>query len=128
MKSALRCVYFIACLVLGAGAWAGGGINDEPQRNEDDGPSYFGFVKDARGGAIEAAKVTIRVKNGISYVLHTNARGVYRLRGLGKQINPDDVVVTCAKEGFKQTRVFRRPLPRGKPVKAVETECRLERG
>ena len=132
LKLPLLRVCCIACLAVGIGAWsgarAGGGINDEPQHSEDDGPSYFGFVRDARGGAIQAAKVTVKVKNGISYVLHTDARGVYRYRGLGKQTSPDDVIVSCAKEGYKQTRTIRRPLPRGKPVKAVETECRMERG
>jgi hypothetical protein len=132
MNFALRGVCIIACIAFGAGAptfaLAGGGINDEPQHSEDDGPSYFGFVKDTRGAAIQSAKVTVKVKNGISYVLHTDARGIYRYRGLGKQVSPDDVLISCAKEGYKQTRVFRHPLPRGKPVKAVETECRMERG
>ena len=111
-----------------SGAWAGGGINDpRDEHNEDDGPSYFGFVRDARGAPIPVAKVTVKIKNGIAYVTHTDSLGVYKLRGLGKQINPDDVAVSCTKDGYRQTRVFRRPLPRGKPVKAVETECRLER-
>ena len=109
-------------------AWAGGGINDEPhEHNEDDGPTYFGFVKDARNVPIATAKVTVKIKNGIAYVTHTDKLGIYKLRGLGIQIKPDDVLVSCAKEGYKQTRIFRRPLPRGKPVKSVETECRLER-
>jgi hypothetical protein len=109
-------------------AWAGGGINEpRDEHNADDGPSYFGFVKDARGLPLPATKVTLKIKNGISYVLQTDALGVYKLRGIGKQINPDDVTVSCAKDGYRQTRVFRRPLPRGKPAKAVETECRLER-
>ena len=109
-------------------AWAGGGINDEPdERNADDGPTYFGFVKDARGAPIPTAKVTVKIKNGIAYVMHTGVLGIYKIRGLGKQVSPDDVLVSCAKEGYRQTRVFRRPVPKGKPVKAVETECRLER-
>ena len=133
MKIPFRSVCFTACLTLAmtglwSDAWAGGGINDEPdERNADDGPTYFGFVKDARGMPISAAKVTVKVKNGIAYVMHTGALGIYKIRGFGKQISPDDVTVSCAKDGYKQTRVFRRPLARGKPVKAVETECRLER-
>ncbi len=109
-------------------ARAGGGINEpRDEHNADDGPGYFGFVRDARGIPLPATKVTLKIKNGISYVLQTDSLGVYKLRGIGKQINPDDVTVSCAKDGYRQTRVFRRPLPRGKPTKAVETECRLGR-
>ena len=51
---------------------------------------------------------------------------LYRLRGFKDDINPNEVSITCAKEGYTALRVFRRPLPKGKPVKAVETECRLK--
>jgi hypothetical protein len=132
LKVPLRSVCFLACLTLAAvgawsGAWAGGGINDEPhEHNEDDGPTYFGFVKDPRGTPVSTAKVTVKIKNGIAYVMHTDKLGLYKLRGLGKLVNPDDVMISCAKDGYRQTRIFRRPLPKGKPVKSVETECRLE--
>jgi hypothetical protein len=132
LKYSLRRVGCITCLALGmgafSGAWAGGGINDEPQHSEDEGPSYFGFVKDARGVGIQGAKVTVKVKNGIAYVMHTDARGIYRIRGLGKEINPADVMISCARDGYRQVRIFRRPIQRGKPVKAVETECRMDAG
>jgi hypothetical protein len=49
------------------------------------------------------------------------------VRGLGKQVNPNEVVISCAKDGYTQARVVRRPNPRGKAVKSVETECRLQR-
>jgi hypothetical protein len=127
----LRSICCAVCLMFGMTggslvARAGGGINDEPHDHNDDGPTYFGFIKDSRGVPIPAAKVTVKIKNGISYVLQADRLGVYKLRGLGKQVNPDDVTVSCAKDGYRQTRIFRRPLTRGKPVKSVETECRLE--
>ena len=49
------------------------------------------------------------------------------MRGFNKDVNPDEVVISCSKEGYRQVRVFRYPLPKGKPVKSVETECRLQR-
>jgi hypothetical protein len=35
--------------------------------------------------------------------------------------------VTMAAQAGPDARVFRAPLPRGKPVKSVETECRLQK-
>jgi hypothetical protein len=49
------------------------------------------------------------------------------VRGFKKEININDIVITCAKDGYKQARVYRFPLAKGKPVKSVQTECRLQR-
>jgi hypothetical protein len=71
--------------------------------------------------------VSASYKTSLTLVTRTNATGGYKVRGFNKEINPSDVTISCAKEGYKQVRVFRRPLVKGKPVKSVETECRLQR-
>jgi hypothetical protein len=110
------------------GAWAGGASFGEPDDHApDEGPGYFGFVKDERGTPVRDAKVTASYKTNLSLVTRTNATGAYRVRGFKKDISPNDITISCSKEGYKQIRVFRRPFPRGKPVKSVETECRLQR-
>ncbi|HEY8250553.1 MAG TPA: hypothetical protein VIG70_08105 [Burkholderiales bacterium] len=53
--------------------------------------------------------------------------GACRVRGFKKDVSPEEVVISCSKDGYRQIRVFRYPLPKGKPVKSVETECRLQR-
>ena len=73
------------------------------------------------------AKVTLKIASGLTYVTRTDRSGIYRVRGLGKQVKPDEVVISCAKDGYQQARVVRRPSPRGKTVKSVETECRMQR-
>ena len=108
------------------GARAGGEMLGDDDHH-DEGPSYFGFVKDGRGAPVPDAKVTANVKNGIAFITRTTAAGLYKFAGFSKQINPSDVVIACAPAGYKPARVLRRPLPKGE-VKAVETECRLERG
>lgn len=122
-----------------SGAWAGGEGFDPDDHSEDEGPAHFGFVKDERGRPVRDAKVSASFKNSFTLVTRTNATGAFRLRGFKKDINPNDIVITCAKEGYKQERVFRRPPTRaaaaaaaaakgkGKPLRAVETECRLRR-
>ena len=109
-----------------AQALAGGemGGHDEVP---DEGLVFFGFVKDLRGAPIASAKVTATMKGGSSFIVQTTTTGLYRLPTFNKQINAADVVISCAKEGYKQVRVFRRPAAKGKAVKSVETECRLQR-
>ena len=120
----------LACLALAAaasGARAGGDAFEPDDHSPDEGPAYFGFVKDVAGKPIRDAKVTASYKTSLTLVTRTNATGAYKVRGFQKEISPSDITISCSKEGYKQVRVFRRPLIKGRPVKSVETECRLQR-
>jgi len=123
----LRPALLAASLALSVDALAGGDMLGDLDDHHDEGPSYFGFVKDARGLPVADAKVTANVKNGVSFITRTTSAGLYKFAGFSKQIKPDDVTISCAKEGYRQTRVLRRPVPKSE-VKAIETECRLELG
>ena len=111
-----------ACMPAVAGGEMGG-FDEHP----DEGLVFFGFVKDGRGAAVAGAKVTATMKSGDTFMVQTTAAGLYRLPTFKKEINPADVVITCAKEGYKQTRVIRRQVTKADPLKPVETECRMER-
>jgi hypothetical protein len=119
---------FALVLALGytATARAGGLMEDE----HDDvakaaGPSYFGFVKDNRGAIVPDAKVAADLK-GSSVVTRSDVTGAYKLPGFGKEVSPDDVVISCGKEGFKQLRVLRRTA-NAATATAIEIECTLQR-
>jgi hypothetical protein len=130
MRPPVRFLSILAFLALAAsspGTRAGGDAFGPDDHSPDEGPSYFGFVKDERGAPVRDAKVSASYKTSLTLVTRTNATGGYKVRGFNKEINPNDVTISCAKEGYKQVRVFRRPLVKGKPVKSVETECRLQR-
>jgi len=124
----IRSAFLLASVTLSSAALAGGEMLGDDDHHDDEGPSYFGFVKDARGAPVPDAKVTASVKSGVAYITRTTAAGLYKFAGFSKQINPNDVTISCAKDGYKQTRVLRRPTPKVETVKAIETECRLERG
>lgn len=106
-------------------AWAGGeaGLDDH---SHDDGPYYFGFVKDNSRKAIRDAKVTAEMKGRPSIVARTNAAGFYRIPGFGKDIAPNNVNVSCAKDGYKQTKVLVKTAAAKKPVTAIEIECTMQ--
>jgi hypothetical protein len=131
LMPAIRNGRFFACLALallaaGPDARAAGdlGLDD----HHDEGPSYFGFVKDARGAPIADAKVTASFKNGLAIITRTTALGSYTIGSMSKDINLNEVTISCAKEGYRQTRVLRRTARKVEPGKPIETECRMERG
>jgi hypothetical protein len=122
----MRRALFILLMLAAAAARAGAGAADHDEPGPDDGPVYFGFVKDLNGVPVRDARVTASYKD-VTFMVNTNATGSYRFNVFAKQVNPTDVAIACAKPGYRQARVFRYPLPKDKPVKSVETECRLAR-
>ena len=116
------------CIVSTA-LWAGGsGFGDDDDAGEDEGPSYFGFVKDAGGATVPDAKVTVAVKDRGGVVTRTDALGAYKVPGFGKEISPNDVEISCEKQGYRQSRVLRRNLPPPDSKLPVETDCLMQRG
>jgi hypothetical protein len=132
MRPAIGRAGFAAALALGAilalssPAWPGGS-SDEPESHEDDGPSYFGFVKETSGKFIPDAKVTAEIRGIGAVIARTDAAGIYKLPGFGKHITPDKVIISCSKDGYKQTRLLRRTPANKKPLTAIETECTMQR-
>ena len=107
-------------------AWAGGS-DEGPDAHQDDGPSFFGFVKDNTGKAVSEAKVTAEIKGRGSVIARTNAAGYYKIPGFGKDIALNNVNISCSKEGYKQTRTVTRTPLNKKPLIAVEIECQMQR-
>ena len=120
----LTVVLATVTLALCVPALAGGSFDDD--EHPEDGLSYFGFVRDTRGLGVGEAKVTAVIKGGSEVVTRTDIVGVYRLPMISKDIKPDDITISCAKDGYKQTRVLQRTEP-GPGVKAFEVECTLQK-
>jgi hypothetical protein len=117
----------LGCLVLfGSVVHAGPDALDGHDDGPDEGIAYWGFVKDQSGVPVRDARVSATHKS-LTLVTRSTATGAYRLRGFRPEVKPEEVVIACAKEGYRQVRVFRYPAPKGKPVKSVETECRLQK-
>src|SRR5579862_2789739 len=108
--------------------FAGGvGFTDEDMNTPGDGPAFFGFVRLVDGPGIADAKVTAELKNRGALVTRTDIMGVYKIPGFGKDISPDDVIISCAKDGYKQANVVRQPHAAGDTKDPVEIECYLKR-
>jgi hypothetical protein len=110
-------------------AFAGGvGFSDEEIKDTaGSGPAFFGFVRLIDGPGVADAKVTAELKNRGALVTRTDILGVYKIPGFGKDVNPDDVIISCAKDGYKQANVLRRPHAAGDTKNPVEVECYLQK-
>ena len=130
----------LACLSLLAAAplaRAGSDSDSHDENNPDEGPPFWGFVKDEKGVPVRDAKVSASYKNSLTLVTRTSATGHYRVRGFKKEININDIVITCAKDGYKQARVYRFPAGQGQagqigpdrvpPAEAVEAQWHVTR-
>jgi hypothetical protein len=91
---------------------------------EYQGPAYFGFVKDTNGASVPDASVTLAAKGREAVIVRTNSIGAYRA-SFGKDVDANDVVISCAKAGFKQARVLRRTAPTAPRQIPIEIECTL---
>jgi hypothetical protein len=128
VRAGSRLVLIVALALCVPGPTRAGGVNfgDDYQGNAEDGPAYFGFVREVAGPGIANAKVTASLKAGGALVTRTDIMGVYKIPGLGSDINPDDVTISCSKDGYKEANVLRRPR-NGDAKDPIETECYLQK-
>jgi len=124
MAYSTRLMLAFAITALSTAALAGGDDYDPANDKEREGPVYFGFVRDANGAAVPNATVTLVSTNGQTVSLNSNALGLYRTH-INAETRADTVTVSCAKDGFKQTRVQRRPSVAVAAL--VETNCFMQR-
>lgn len=117
----------VAC-ILSTALWAGGsGFDDDHDHSEDEGPAFFGFVKDTRGAAVADAKVSVSTKAG-ELITRSNILGAYRVPGFRKDVDPETVQIMCEKAGYKFVRTLRRSQSNKSATTPIETECVLQRG
>lgn len=88
------------------------------------GPAFFGFVKDAKGSFVPDAMVTLAARGRAPVIVRTNSVGIYRA-SFGKDVDANDVVISCAKAGFKQMQVLRRTDQAARADTPIEIECTL---
>ena len=120
-------VTLAAAAAISAPVWAGGSSFGDDDEEADEGPAYFGFVRDTGGNSIPDAKVTVGIKNRGGVVTRTDALGTYRVPGFGKDIDTSEVEVSCEKDGYKQAKTLRRKAAANASVPIVETECTLQK-
>jgi hypothetical protein len=112
-------------LIFPVSVWAGGELTDEDKDDGDTTTGPYGFVKDTRGNAIPEASVTVDIKNRGQLVTQTNLLGAYKIPTFGIEIKPEEVTISCKKEGYKQVSVIERGM--ADPNGGFEVECTLQK-
>jgi hypothetical protein len=107
-------------------AWAGGELTDEDHVDGDTTTGPYGFVKDTRGTVIPEATVTVDIKNRGQLVTQTNVLGAYRIPTFGIEIKPEEVTISCKKDGYKMVGVEQR-LAMGDQTGGFEVECTMQK-
>lgn len=125
MQTLIRTVALIAFAVASGVAMAGGDDYDAMNDEEGKGPVYYGFVRDNRGSPVADARVVLQPKGGEPTVLKSNVLGLYRSH-VNKGTRPDEISVSCDKNGYKQLNVARRNPP-GSSEMNIETNCTMQR-
>ena len=59
------------------------------------------------GKIVPDAKVTAEIKGLGSVVTRSDKLGTYKLPGFGKHISPNNITISCSKDGYTQTRTLR---------------------
>jgi hypothetical protein len=117
--------FALAALAATSGsAWSNGAsFFDDDDHDDNVGPGYFGFVKDANGKLVPDAVITVTIKQmNSTMTARSNVMGVYRIPGFAKSIDPKQVDIACSKPGYKQTARIQRPSPPNAPI---EVSCTL---
>lgn len=126
LSNVLAAAAAACCAMLALSAVAGDG-EYEPDDHEHGAP-YLGEVKDIRGlKAVQSAQIRLQIRGTQRFfLLQTDDEGRFRRSGLGADIDPESVDVTCTKAGYRTIEVMRRRLSPAKDA-PVEVECLLER-
>lgn len=106
---------------------AGGGQLDVGLDSTENGPAFFGFVREVDGPGVAGANVTATLKSGNSVVTRTDLLGLYKIPGVGKGVSADDVSISCAKSGYKEANVVRRTRADADSKDPIEIECYLQK-
>jgi hypothetical protein len=122
---AIIAVAAMICIPISARA-GGASLTDEDVGSGANGPSFIGFVRAVDGIGINDAKVTAELKGG-ALVTATDVLGLYKLPGFGKSVDPNDVKISCAKDGYKQANVVRRSHASHDASTPIEVDCFLQK-
>ncbi len=96
------------------------------ERDEEPGLSFFGEAKEV-GSLRSIEQVQVKAELGARRIMvQTNIEGRYKLHpNFGKDVLPDSITISCAKEGYQTIDVSRRRMSSATDS-PVEVDCLLE--
>lgn len=116
-------VAFAAIVVAAGKSRAGEALSE---RDEEPGLSFFGEAREV-GSLRSIEQVQVKAELGARRIMvQTNIEGRYKLHpNFGKDVLPDSITISCAKEGYQTIDVSRRRMSSAADS-PVEVDCLLE--
>ena len=114
----------VSAVALSSHAARAGELDSE--RDEDFGVAFVGSAR-ATGTLAPIADVQVKAEMGNRKLLvRTNGQGVYKLiANFGNDVKPDDIAISCAKDGFENVDVSRRVQSSASGRELIVAECLL---
>jgi hypothetical protein len=105
-----------------------GEADHEPDDTHEHGAAYFGEAKDiATLDPVSEVRIKAQVRGTTRFfIIQTDDDGRFRRAGMGSDVDPEKVDITCEKAGFRTVEVMRRRASAAKDA-AVEIECLMEK-
>lgn len=96
------------------------------ERDEEPGLSFFGEAREV-GSLRSIQRVQVKAELGARRIMvQTDIEGRYKLHpNFGKEVLPDSITISCAKEGYQTIDVSRRHMSSATDA-PVEVDCLLE--
>ncbi len=111
---------FVAGLALALPAYAGGGGFGADDDDQAAGPPFLGLVQDDGGNNIADARITVTVTSmNSTLVLRSDEVGHFFVRGFDKSVDPKDVKIICAKDGYADATATTTPPAGNSPIQAI---------
>ena len=125
LLTALCCSLFVSIPNARAG---GSDIEASDDEAREHGPPFFGEALDIKGmKPLEGVIIRAKMKGQLLPVItETTDEGRFSIRGFGKKANPDDVKVTCSRNGYKLIDLIRRRISKAADAATV-IECLFEK-
>jgi hypothetical protein len=125
-NSAIPRVILVCCAVAMLSPSKSGAGEAVSERDElDNGPSFFGEAKEV-GSLRSVQGVKVKAQFGEQQTsTYTNDEGSFKISSFGKETVVDNVIITCAKDGFRTLDISRRRLSSAADAPVV-IECLLE--
>lgn len=116
-----------AAIIHGLPAMAGE-ADYEPDDAHEHGAAFLGEAKDiGRMDPVPDVRIKAQLRGTMRFiVMQTDEDGRFKRNGMGAEIDPDNIDITCEKPGYRTVEVMRRRTSSAKNA-PLEVECLLEK-
>ena len=124
----LAALAFALSCPLAVGPARAGDADHEIIDDHEDGPPFFGEAKDVAGlKPLADVRIKTTLAGTMRFLMGSSDQdGRFKIRGLGHDVSPDNVVVTCEKPGYRTIDVMRRRVTKADNA-PTEVECLMEK-